>query len=214
MKRLSRSGLCAAALTVFMAGSAAAAPITTLGAGAAVTNVDRQAVFGTLTDFAPLLNYTEGGLIISTPDDHCCFPAGYYGNGGNGDFTTIKTVDDLLMFGLEFDFFTGFGDGSMNIVWQTLRDGVVTGSGVVANAFAPNVTSNTAADVRGWADVNGFDELRVAAGPGIGAFGDFQALGLDNLKVDLHGHADVPAPVALTLLPLGLLALRRRVHAA
>jgi hypothetical protein len=61
--------------------------------------------------------------------------------------------------------------------------------------------------VRGWSDVDGFDELRVAASstletlPG---FGNDQAIAIDDLRVQLSA---VPLPATVWLFASGLLGL-------
>jgi hypothetical protein len=195
--------------------SVQAAVITTVGAGSAVDTVFRQAQFTGIS--GSLLNYTEGGLIVSVDDTHCCFGNAHYGNGGNNSFVTITTPEGLNFGALEFDFGTGFASGLHSVVWETWRDGSMTGSGVLTNVFASTGLAS-GFTVLGWSDVNLFDELRVGAAPmsnGYTTFGQFQAIALDNVKIDLTGPnaAPVPAPGVLLLLALGLLGVtlfRRR----
>ena len=157
---------------------------TTIGSGTAVSDVDRQATFaGFVSGSHSLLNYTEDNLLISVNDNWCCFQGVHYGNGGNDSFVTIATTDGADVSGLEFDFGTGFGNGLMNVVWETLRDGTVTDSGVLTSVSATSGVNSSSVTL-GWSDNSQrFDTLRVASSPTITAFGQYQAIALDNVRV-------------------------------
>lgn len=194
----------AAALLLMASTHSFAGIITTTGNGSAATDVDRIATFDGIS--GSLLGYTEDGLSISVNDSNCCFTGVHYGSGGNNDFVTISTVDGLDFFGLELDFGTGFRDGLHNVVWETKRDGLTTGSGILNDIFASNGLRN-GFSVLGWSDENLFDTLLIGAAPvndGYNAFGQFQAIALDNVKVDFSAPISVPEPASIALLGLGL----------
>lgn len=202
----------AIALVAMVSISASAAVITTAGSGSAVTNVFRQALFTGIS--GSLLNYTEGGLIVSTNNSQCCFSDTYYGAGGGNNFVTITTPESFNFAGLELDLGSGFFNvGPHNVVWQTYRDSGLTDSGVITgvNAGYPSTFS-----VLGWSDVNLFDTLLIGAAPtstGYNTFGQFQAVALDNVKLDMNGRQSVPEPASIALFGLGMLgfaAARRR----
>lgn len=189
---------------LFIASKAQAAVITTTGSGSAVTVTDRIATFNNIS--GALLGYTEDNLSISADDIWCCFPNVFYDNGGSLDFVTISTTDGADFFGLELDLGTGFGTGLHNVVWETKRDGNSTGSGILTNVFASNGPSNNPS-VLGWSDINLFDTLLIGAAPtanGYNAFGQLQAIALDNVKIDFNGNTPIPEPTSIALLVLGL----------
>jgi hypothetical protein len=94
----------------------------------------------------------------------------------------------------------GYGGTTTNLLWETLSGATVTGSG-----FVGGIAKGT---VVGWYDSSTFDTLEVAAGEGLTAssvLGDFQAIALDNVRVQLSPtrESNVPEPVSLSLLALG-----------
>lgn len=125
------------ALFVCCAGTTAhAATISTSGAGSAVTSADRTATFDGIAPGDPLDTYEEDGLLVTAPGTHCCFSNVHYENGGNLEWVTIATNDGRDFFGLEFAIGTGFG-GSIGqahtVVWESYRDGLSVGSGLIEN---------------------------------------------------------------------------------
>ena len=200
---------------------AASATTVTVGQGSAVTTPTNQATFDAVNNGTSLLNYLEGGLRLSVNDSAFegfdAFSTGtnsfdfYYGTGGNNSFVSIMREDGALMKGLEFRKGTGFfncmdTDGAgCSFVWQTWRNGVMTDSGRVSNY------DNGA--VYGFADLAGFDELRVASFFDLTAnFGGFQAIVIDDVRI---GSADVnagPVPAGAWLLGSAIAAygVRRR----
>jgi hypothetical protein len=191
-----------------------AAVITTIGAGTAVATPDRTATFTGIS--GSLLGYTENGLLVSVNAVHSSFPDAHYGRGGNFSFVTIATTDGLDFRGLEFNLGTGFrvGGPQHNVVWETLRDGVTTGAGVLTGIL-PLFGVPTGSPVLGWFDTDLFDTLRVGAAPtseGYDRFGEFQAIVLDNVSIDFAAASAVSEPGSLAVIAaaLGALALSRR----
>jgi len=195
---------------LFSSSAASASVIFSTGAGSAVSSADRVATFDSLTSYGiPLSSYTEDGLSITTPNvSYVGFPAFsnsettqfFYGNGGGDNFVTITTTDNAPIYGLEFLLGDGYGGTTTNLLWETLSGATVTGSG-----FVGGIAKGT---VVGWYDSSTFDTLEVAAGEGLTAssvLGDFQAIALDNVRVQLSPtrESNVPEPVSLSLLALG-----------
>ncbi len=195
-----------------LAGNVGAAPIFSTGAGSAVITVDRSATFDALDAIGiDLSAYSEGGLDISAPDTSFIgFDAlgngsttgFFYGDDGNDGFVTIKATDGARFRAIEFQLGDGYGAGTNGLLWEVRSNGVKTGGG-----FAPNLITGV---VVGWTDASGFDELRVAADQFFtagSAFGDFQAIALDNVEAQL---ASVPEPASLALLGMGLVTIGGR----
>jgi len=206
---------------------ALAGTIQSLGAGSAVSSVDRSANFNALAEGTNLTGYTEGGLGISVADwsyqSPCCadfpstgaFPgAGFSGGffypwGGSEDPVHITAADGLDLFAVELNVGSGFiGHGAVHVYWEAYDDLALVGSGSL------DVAKGT---VLGFSDPNGFDELRIAGLQFSGATGfGFQALALDNLVAQLDPPRDtaatgIPVPPAALLLGLGALLLSVRL---
>lgn len=194
----------------------------TSGAGSAVTSVDRIATFDNVTTGTNLNGYTEGNLIISVPgtayeEYDPTFGAGgfnghfHYPSGGAFAATAILAQDGADLKAIEFNIGTGFFSRATDFHYFVFNNGVPLGDSYFTAplgsvvGFIANVT---------------VDEIR------IGAYNDtstaqaattssFQALALDNLKVQTTGGATVPEPgTCATLAGLGVtglgFAIRRR----
>jgi len=218
----------------YLASQAYAAPVVTIGAGTAVTTVDRSATFDTLSIGTDLSSYTEDGLSITAPATGYYFynafgdgPLGpeatfgpfFYASGGVDASFTITTVDSKKIDGLELNIGTGFDGAEVGtpipVAYVFLNGGVVAASGTI-NAIA--------GDILGFSDTSGFDTLllgayddtddaTVALADNLAS--DYQAAAIDNVKVELagpQGATGLPAPGALTLLGFGVagLAIVRR----
>lgn len=200
-----------------LAATAQAAVVTSTGSGTAVPTVSREATFDNLANNTPLVGYTESGVVASTPDYQCgaaFFPGTLYPCsvtpfgvlGGNYSYVTISTPELLPLTGVEADLFSGYssslGLGPSNVVWETLRGNVVTGSGVITDL---SIFWESGVVV-GWSDVDTFDTLRFGVGVadyGYTAFGGYNVAVVDGVRV---GIASVPEPSTLVLLALGLAA--------
>ena len=126
------------------------------------------------------------------------------GPWGGGNQFGKALLDYLSARDVEISF--TLDDPNLDVIFETYLNGGLTGSGTFTRARGT---------VIGFSDPSGFDELRIGA---IGtsfsytAFGQLQAIALDNLDVQL-----VPEPSTALLLSaalLGLSAHRRRVHRA
>ena len=204
-----------------------AAFIVTTGAGTAVVTADRSATFDLVITGTDLTNYTEDGLRIAVND--IAF-TGFDPSGGNGGFsggfhypsggangaTLITTTDAVEYVALEFNVGTGFNSGASFYRYEARDDGVVIGTG----AFS--VTPGTVLGFRN--EEGGFDQLFVGSYNSLAdaqsaTNGSFQAVALDNLRVQLDGGGTVvasPAPPTLIMAcgafgVLGCSWLRRRL---
>jgi hypothetical protein len=205
----------AAACLVFNT-HAAAVTIQTIGAGSAVSVVDRLATFDSLnsTYTLELNNYTEGGLSITTGSqawgaDPPVMVAALHPFGGVGEpnlaffgmangtleWVTIQTTNQALMHALEFMYGntwsyqgTSWGNPGGFVEWQTLNNGTVVSSGVIGtNGYLALAT------ILGFYDPAGFDQLLVKCRHPQSADPNLQAIALDNLAVQLSNRP--PAPV-------------------
>ncbi|GGE33712.1 hypothetical protein GCM10011360_21930 [Primorskyibacter flagellatus] len=211
MKRIAPAALAALLLT-----SAAANALTvTSGSGSAVLSISAKATFDAVPD--SVLSYSEAGLTFVNPTTTRVlggFDAFGFGvqadllyAGGNQGFLSVTGGTFTAV---EFM----FGDGNVgygvpragghtlsNLVYELRLGGSVIGSGIV---------NGRVGDVVGFADAGGFDEIRLAAGPGIGAFGNFQSIAIDDFTVGSMSAVPLPASALLLLGALAGLAARRR----
>jgi hypothetical protein len=206
---LKKLSLVTVGATVMALGSIAQAEAATLfstGSGSAVTDADITATFdGINANGIDLSGYQENGLEVSVNDGSFvgfnAFGTGvlssgfHYGRAGNNSFVTIKTLDGSEMLGLEFLLGSG-GPSDVFGAWETYRDGTFVSSGSFAQQEG---------DIVGWSDMSGFDELRVGADRDASySLGDYQAIALDNVRVELAGQSvSTPEPASI----LGLLAV-------
>ena len=226
---MKRATLMLAALALLFGGEgwAKASIIQTIGAGTAVTTVDREATFDTVQTGTNLNGYTEDHLLISVND--IAFtnfdPTGGSGLGGfSGGFhypaagaaggTLITTTDNAEISGIEFNVGSGYGSPTTYFAYEAFKNGVSDGSG----AFAVESGS-----VLGFSDPSGFNELYIGAYDSLAqaqsanVLTDFQAVAIDNVKVQLQPQVSAsPEPASLTLAAfggvslLGYAGLRRR----
>jgi len=207
-------------------GHVSAATIQTIGAGSAVTSIDRSASFGSMTSSQAinLDTYSEGGLRITTSGtswgedpslalydpfhganspDHAFYSIAY----GNNDWVTIQTVDHKKIFGVEFMYGNGWttgdiygtypwGNNNATVDWQTFNGGTLVSSGTIG--VSPLLEMGT---ILGFNDLAGFDQLLVRSS--ISGSGDptLQAIALDNLQVQV---SSVPLPATYAMLASGL----------
>lgn len=179
---------------------------------AVVTTVNRSATFDSLTsNDLDLSSYSEDSMFVTVGDvsfqGFTAFTPGdnrttgfHYGRAGNNSFVTIKGTDGVVFKAIDFLLGDGYVSASVtNVRWETYLNGVLTGSGTESSVARGTVV--------GWTDANGMDELRVAADafnsqPG---FGGFQAIAIDDLRVQFGSPAAVPEPGSLALWGLGTL---------
>lgn len=213
---------CGGAIALVMAGlgaaSSAQAALISYGVGSAVNGTPSyEANFNGIPGGTSLLNYAEGGVTASVDDTQCCFNNAFFGFGGNFGYVTISTVDGTDVGAME----VGIGSGfvvvqSHYVVWETLRDGVSTGSGVVQiDNIGYLGADNSPFVVVGWTDVGLFDTLRLGAAPtslNYTAFGGRQGIALDSVRIGEASTSQVPEPASLAMVGLGMAALtfRRR----
>ena len=180
-----------------------------VGAGSAVSTVDRSANFNSILYGDDLSNYTENLLSVTTPGvAYTCTPEfwdPFYGRGdgsvfytrqgGNYSWVTIKTTDGKPMVGVEFLYGNGWDWPAATIDWEAYVGATLVSSGSTAQALGT---------ILGFKDAAGFDSLLVRAG--YSSPGDENII-LDNLRVQLSAVPE-PSTVALLVLPLGLQGIR------
>ncbi len=216
-------GVAAVAVLAAIAVRTNAQVTLTSGAGSAVTSVDRIATFDTVITGTNLAAYTEGNLIIRVAQTAFIgfdpangaggFSGGFhYPSGGITNATDILAADGADIKAIEFNIGTGFtGNYPPDFHYFIYNNGVLLGDSFFTApvgsvvGFKANVT---------------IDEIR------LGAYADaataltatpttYQALAIDNLKVQINGQV-VPEPGTYATLAgigvtgLGLLLRRRR----
>lgn len=127
------------------------------------------------------------------------FSGNFFGTAGTNAYVSISS-DGPNLHGIEFA--VGSGYATIHVLWQTLLDGVVTGSG------RASLGSQLVGEVLGLRDAAGFDEVRVFA---FDAASDTS--GYSRAEIDSVRAFTVPEPGSLALAALAGLALvggRRR----
>ena len=196
-------GLVCAALVAGLWTLPASALTVTFGAGSAVTSVDRTATFDSLADNTDLSTYTENGIDVQTEGFQCCLTGGHYPSSGNHTYTNIKSTDGQDFAGLEVDLATGWNTGDQTVVWEAFKDGGSLGGGSF-DIFLNIVYDGVLKTVGFTGGV--FDELHLGSGPSGSyfAFGDYNAIGVDNVKFGDARVGAVPLPMTLPLFATGL----------
>lgn len=189
-------------LSVTSTGSAA--PV--FMANAVVASPSNVATFDSLnSNELDLGAYLEDGIEVATSDVSYVgfdpFNNGratgfHYADGGNTSWVEISMADGSAIRSLDFLLGDGFGFATTHLIWETFLGDTSTGFG--------NAMLNKGSTV-GWKDDVGFTRLRIAANgsAGISAFGEEQAIALDDLRVQA-----VPEPGTLALIGLGLFGIQ------
>lgn len=195
-----------------------AATTQTLGAGSAVSVVDRMATFDTLTstNTRELGNYTEGGLNIitgnqswgadpplaakldpfhgATAPDRAFFCVAW----DNTEWTCIRTTNMAVIHGVEFVYGNGWTTGDIYGQYPWGNSAVMLiwqtwrNGTIVSSGTGGDVWMLPVGTIVGFYDPSGFDELTMKAiMPANGT--NSNALALDNVMVQLTSVP--PAPV-------------------
>lgn len=208
MKRIDFLFACFLWLGLTFANSAFAVTTFSVGTGA-VTSIDRNATFDNIVTDNSLLGYMEDGIIISVDDFAFvdtyfavgpAFDGGlHYGTSGNSDYVSIKTTDEVDIYSIVMGLGDGWGaNNPLNITWETWKNGVKIG-GMSNNNLVGG-------QYYGFRDNNGFDELRIAAfNQADGILGTFQAIAIDDVRLQLT--PSVPVPGAIWLLGSGVICM-------
>lgn len=201
-----------AAVAALSAGLASAVPVFTHSA--AVVTATHVASFDTLTQSGIDLHaYQEDGIRVSAPGVSLVgFAAfmnatttGYhFENGGNNAWVDITLLDGGRIAALDFMVGDGWPSATTDMIWETF-------DGALSTGFGDGVVNK--GSTVGWLDAVGFTRLRVAANAtGINAFGDFQAIALDDVRIGTV-VSSVPEPASRALIACGVMGLwltRRR----
>ncbi|MBI3834106.1 MAG: hypothetical protein HY287_07230 [Planctomycetes bacterium] len=194
-----------------------AATIQTIGAGSAVTSIDRSATFGTLTssNVVHLDTYSEGGLSITTSGDSWAadtditwlttFDPFHGANSpdrafysiawGNEDWVTIKTTDSRKLFGVEFMYGNGWTMGQMPYPWGN-NGGIVdwqswNGDSMSYSGSVGGMQVLEMGTILGFYDPAGFDRMLVRCTHPQSGNPLLQVIALDNLNVQLSDCSGV-----------------------
>lgn len=210
-------------IAALLAAPAMAAVVQTTGAGSATPGANHL-IFA--ADFETNTNldspWAEGGLQFThtgfANDNGGCgyagefcvdVPAGqkysesfsgnYFATAGSNAYLSIKS-DGPKLHGIEFAVDSGYA--SIHVLWQTLLDGVLTGSGKVS------LGATGIGDVLGLSDMAGFTEVRVFAFDSASDNSGYSAPAIDSVRA-----FTVPEPGSLALAALaglGAAGVRRR----
>ncbi len=127
------------------------------------------------------------------------FSGNYFATAGMNAYVSIRSGGANLN-GIEFAVDSGYA--SIFVMWQTLLNGVLTGSGRVALGAAG------IGDVLGLSDAVGFNEVRVYTFDSAGDTSGYSAAAIDSVRA-----FTIPEPGSLALASLaifGLVGMRRR----
>jgi hypothetical protein len=188
--------------TIFGVVSASAYAVPIFSNSAVVVNVTNTATFDGIS--GSLLNYTEDGIVVSVNDNQFSgYPDVHYGSGGNNEWVTISLVSGDPIKALDFLLGNGnggpFGAAPTDFLWETFVGVTSTGFGSL------NLERGTTV---GWTDLSGFTSIRVAAlASNLNAFGDYQAIALDDVRIDSTERIVVSAPTSAAFIVLSLAGL-------
>lgn len=188
-----------------------ASTFTAVGAGWAVTQIDRAATFDALnyaTNGAHLENFTEGTLVIATSGNNWVgtgapdFDPFHGANGanrtfecpkyGNNDWVVIRITDRSIIYAVEFMYGNGWTTGDIYgqypwgnhlgvLNWETWKNDQLVSSGSIGDTWLLEMGT-----VVGFIDLDGFDELHVRCTIANSGDPTLQVLALDNLNVQLR----------------------------
>ncbi|KMK67732.1 VPLPA-CTERM sorting domain-containing protein [Puniceibacterium sp. IMCC21224] len=195
---------------VFLASSASAATVFTIGDGSAVTTVDAFAGFESALAVSNS-SYTEGGMEFLNTGNYCGYAgchshSGFYSGAtpftGNyiystGDYT-ISATDGNVFNGLELTLGSGYAAGNHTYTWSTYLGGNLVTAGNTGAINAPSIY--------GWSDIEGFDRVV------FGRVGNYAAF--DNVKASFLAPVPLPATGLMLIFALGGFGLARRKSTA
>lgn len=215
-----------------LGGDAAAATVTSTGAGSSVSSIDRSATFDRLDwthNGTPLSDYTEGLLFIGTDGDSTvgwgpsvippfnpfhlpmdpATQAFFFPDFGNTTQATIRTTDQKRIYAIEFLYGNGWTTGDIygvpwgdNLGWLVWE--TLRGTAVVSSGqIGPN-PSLPVGTIVGWYDPEGFDELHVKCVVENPTPPNFQELALDDVHVQLTAVGAYSAADAVRALEVAL----------